>query len=57
MGSEPIQECDEQRERRARDLYLRYGARPWSQLPEATREHFRDLVRSGVDGQGRPLAG
>jgi hypothetical protein len=42
-------------EDQAGDLYRRYGARPWSQLPEATREHFRVLVRAGLDGAGRPL--
>jgi hypothetical protein len=35
-------------------LYHRYGARPWPLLPEATREHFRSLVRAGLDGAGRP---
>ena len=43
-------------EHRARDLYRRYGALPWSQLPEGTRAHFRDLIRAGIDGAGRPLA-
>jgi hypothetical protein len=43
-------------EDQARDLYRRYGALPWSQLPEGTRAHFRDLVRAGIDGAGRPLA-
>jgi hypothetical protein len=43
-------------EHRADDLYRRYGARPWAELPEATREHFRHLIRSGLDGAGRPLA-
>ena len=42
-------------EHQACDLYRRYGARPWSKLPEATREHFRHLVRAGVDGAGRTL--
>jgi hypothetical protein len=42
-------------ERQAGDLYRRYGARPWSELPEGTREHFRGLVRAGLDGAGRPL--
>jgi hypothetical protein len=42
-------------EARAERLYARYGGRPWSLLPEATREHFRHLVVSGIDGQGRPL--
>jgi hypothetical protein len=43
-------------DRQANDLYRRYGARPWSALPEGTRAHFRDLVRAGIDGSGRPLA-
>lgn len=43
-------------EEQARDLYRRYGALPWSQLPEGTRAHFRDLIRAGIDGAGRPLA-
>ncbi|MCW2719192.1 hypothetical protein [Pseudonocardia sp.] len=43
-------------EERARELYLRYGALPWSELPERTREHFRCLVRDNIDGQGGPLA-
>jgi hypothetical protein len=42
-------------DRRAEDLYRRYGARPWATLPESTREHFRALVRAGIDGAGRPL--
>jgi hypothetical protein len=42
-------------EHQADDLYRRYGARPWSTLPEATREHFRHLVRAGLDGAGHPL--
>ena len=42
-------------EHQADDLYRRYGARPWSKLPEATREHFRHLVRAGIDGAGHPL--
>lgn len=42
-------------DRRASELYRHYGARPWSQLPEGTREHFRSLVRSGIDGAGLPL--
>jgi hypothetical protein len=42
-------------DRRACDLYRRYGAIPWAKLPETTREHFRDLVRAGIDGTGRPL--
>jgi hypothetical protein len=40
----------------AHALYRRYGAHPWSNLPETTREHFRSLVRAGIDGAGRPLA-
>jgi hypothetical protein len=43
-------------EERARELYLRYGALPWSELPERTRDHFRCLVRDNIDGQGGPLA-
>jgi hypothetical protein len=43
-------------ENQAGDLYRRYGARPWSKLPEATREHFRHLVQAGFDGAGHPLA-
>ncbi|MHA6782063.1 hypothetical protein ACVGOW_13915 [Pseudonocardia saturnea] len=38
----------------ARLLYAHYGARPWTLLPEATREHVRSLVRAGLDGQGLP---
>jgi hypothetical protein len=43
-------------DRQAHDLYRRYGAHPWSDLPEGTRAHFRDLVRAGIDGSGHPLA-
>ena len=43
-------------ERQARDLYRRYGAHPWSELPETTRAHFRSLVEAGIDGAGDPLA-
>jgi 3-oxoadipate enol-lactonase len=39
----------------AERLYARYGARPWHLLPEKTREHFRQLVAAGIDGEGRPL--
>jgi pimeloyl-ACP methyl ester carboxylesterase len=39
----------------AQRLYSRYGARPWHLLPEKTREHFRQLVAAGIDGEGRPL--
>jgi hypothetical protein len=42
-------------DQQADELYRRYGARPWSELPEATRVHFRNLVRAGIDGTGRPL--
>jgi hypothetical protein len=42
-------------ERRAHELYRRYGAAPWRQLPEGTREHFRHLVRAGIDGSGNAL--
>jgi hypothetical protein len=47
--------CPEDLDRRAHDLYLRYGAHPWPDLPEATREHFRGLVKAGIDGAGSPL--
>ena len=40
----------------ASELYRRYGAHPWQNLPESTREHFRDLVAAGLDGWGAPLA-
>jgi pimeloyl-ACP methyl ester carboxylesterase len=40
---------------RAERLYARYGGRPWHLLPEATREHYRELVSEGIDGAGRPL--
>jgi hypothetical protein len=43
-------------DRQACRLYRRYGALPWADLPEGTRAHFRDLVRAGIDGSGRPLA-
>jgi 3-oxoadipate enol-lactonase len=39
----------------AQRLYARYGGRPWHLLPEGTREHFRELVAAGIDGEGRPL--
>jgi hypothetical protein len=52
----PRSSSPEDLDRRARDLYRRYGARPWATLPEPTREHFRGLVRAGIDGAGRPLA-
>ena len=39
----------------AERLYARYGGRPWHLLPEETREHFRQLVAAGIDGEGRPL--
>ena len=42
-------------DRRARDPYVRYGALPWPELPEATREHFRCLVEAGIDGSGSRL--
>jgi hypothetical protein len=47
--------CPEDLDRRAHGLYLRYGAHPWADLPEATREHFRGLVKAGIDGAGSPL--
>jgi hypothetical protein len=53
---ESIQKLPDDLERCARELYRRYGALPWPRLPEATREHFRRLVRDGIDGEGQPLA-
>ena len=44
------------RDRRPRELYQRYGARPWDLLDERTREHYRQLVAAGIDGAGRPLS-
>jgi len=44
-------------EDQAADLYRHYGARPWADLPKETREHFRGLVRAGIDGAGRSLTG
>lgn len=46
---------DRLRDRRARELYQRYGARPWSLLDDRTRDHYRKLVAEGLDGAGRPL--
>jgi hypothetical protein len=43
------------RDRRARELYQRYGAKPWHLLDERTQEHYRKLVAEGMDGAGRPL--
>jgi hypothetical protein len=43
------------RDRRARELYQRYGARPWELIDERTRDHYRQLVADGMDGAGRPL--
>jgi len=43
------------RDRRARELYQRYGARPGSLLDDRTRDHYRQLVAKGMDGTGRPL--
>jgi hypothetical protein len=43
------------RDRRARELYQRYGARPWHLLDDRTRNHYRKLVAEGMDGAGRPL--
>lgn len=43
------------RDRRARQLYQRYGARPWDLLDDRTRDHYRQLVADGIDGAGRPL--
>jgi hypothetical protein len=43
------------RDRRARELYQRYGARPWHLIDNRTQEHYRRLVAEGMDGAGRPL--
>ena len=43
------------RDRRARELYQRYGARPWDLLDDRTQEHDRKLIADGLDGAGRPL--
>jgi hypothetical protein len=43
------------RDRRARQLYQRYGARPWHLLDDRTRDHYRQLVVDGLDGAGQPL--
>jgi len=43
------------RDRRARELYQRYGARPWHLLDDRTRDHYRQLVVDGLDGAGQPL--
>jgi hypothetical protein len=43
------------RDRRARTLYQRYGARPWHLLDERTRAHYRQLIADGIDGAGQPL--
>jgi hypothetical protein len=43
------------RDRRARELYQRYGAKPWHLLDERTQDHYRKLVAEGMDGAGRPL--
>ena len=43
------------RDRRARQLYQRYGARPWHLLDERTQDHYRKLIADGMDGAGRPL--
>ncbi len=57
MNTEPIHTLSGTLDEQAADLYRHYGARPWAELPESTREHFRGLVRAGIDGAGRPLAG
>jgi hypothetical protein len=57
VDNESIQRTAGSLDEQAADLYSHYGARPWADLPEATREHFRSLVRAGLDGAGRPLAG
>jgi hypothetical protein len=46
---------DRWRDRRPRELYQRYGARPWDLLDEGTRRHYRQLVADGIDGAGQPL--
>ena len=46
---------DRWRDRRARELYQRYGAHPWHLLDDRTRDHYRRLVEDGMDGAGRPL--
>ena len=43
------------RDRRARQLYQRYGARPWHLLDDRTRDHYRQLDVDGLDGAGQPL--
>jgi hypothetical protein len=45
---------DRWRDRRPRELYQRYGARPWDLLDERTRRHYRQLVADGIDGAGQP---
>jgi hypothetical protein len=57
VSNEPIHMLSGTLDEQAADLYRHYGARPWNELPEPTREHFRNLVRAGIDGAGRPLAG
>ena len=56
MDPEPIQLADGPIDVQAEQLYLHYGAVPWERLPEVTREHFRGLVRVGIDGSGQALA-
>ena len=60
MGSSPIR-LRPLRELRARVLCERDGARPWRELDEASREHFRhraatERYRSTVQFQGQPQA-
>jgi len=43
------------RDRRARELYQRYGGKPWHLLDERTQAHYRKLVAEGMDGASRPL--
>ena len=50
-----IRMLDRWRDRRARELYQRYGARPWHLLDDRTRDHYRQLVANEMDGAGRPL--
>jgi hypothetical protein len=57
VNTESIQTASVRLDEQAQELYRNYGARPWPLLPEATREHFRALVRAGVDGEGHRLTG
>jgi hypothetical protein len=48
---------DRWRDRRARELYQRYGAHPWHLLDERTRVHYRQLVSDGLTARADPCAG